>query len=171
MGHLGQTLLTTGQEHHGDMTGRRWVMAAILMLAVVLGAMREFLFLNLNYQIAHVRHGSAVSYAHSLFQGWVEGVGLDGLLRLKWILALIMAASMLGLSVLLARVLWGDHRYRLAIIAGFVIIGALALVCHLLVPAVPALHIVSVKLLHALQYPVLLFFLWAASLLRTPTHG
>jgi hypothetical protein len=106
-----------------------------------------------------------VSYAHSLFRGWTDGLDLSALVMLKWVLALLFIGLMLLLSMAVARIVFGDHRYRGALVAGFLLIGAVALALHAFSGSVPALYGVSVKLLHLLQYPVLLFFIWAASLL------
>ncbi len=147
------------------MTRRNAAILLVLAASVALGALREFLFLNLNYQIDFVRFDRSISYAHSLFQGWVQGAGLSELLGLKWVLSVLYIAMMALLSVLLARLLWGDHRYRTAIIIGFLVVSILALVAHFLAGSVPALSSVSIHLLHSLQYPVVLFFLVAASAL------
>lgn len=144
---------------------RRLGILGIFAVAVALGAAREFLFLNLNYHIDFLAHKRQVSYAHSLFRGWVQGMDLGDLLVLKWMLALLFIATMLLLAVVLARLLFGDHRYRRAIVAAFGLIGALALLLHGLAGVLPGAKATSVKLLHTLQYPVLLFFIWAASLL------
>lgn len=146
---------------------RRTIIIALLLLSIVLGALREFLVLNLNYQIDFVQHGRTVSYAHSIFQGWTVGWSLGSLVVLKWALAMAFALLMCVLSLTLARVLFGDHRYALLIVLGFVGVGAVATVLHFTSGLVPAFAGVSIKLLHLLQYPVLLFFIWAASLLAT----
>jgi hypothetical protein len=137
----------------------------LMLAAVLLGAVREFLFINLNYQLDAVAHERAVSYAHSLFRGWTAGMDLSALVMLKWLLALLFIGLMLMLSVAVSRIVFGDHRYRVALVAGFLLIGAAALALHALSGGIPQLYGVSVKLLHLLQYPVVLFFIWAASLL------
>jgi hypothetical protein len=147
------------------MTRRRIGILLILAIAVALGAVRDFLLVNLNYQIDFVEHHRTVSYAHSLFRGWTEGLGLGALVRLKWALAVAMSASMLVLCIGMARLVFGDHRYRTALVIGFTSVGALALVLQALSAQLPPLYGVSVKLLHLLQYPVVLFLLWAAALL------
>lgn len=138
---------------------RRLAAAAIVAIGVLLGAVREFLFLNLNYQIDHLQRGTPYSYAHSLFQRWTAGADLGDLTLLKWLLAAAYVALMLLLAVLLARVLTGHHGHRLTLIAGTGIAAALALLLHLSARALPPLEAVAVKLLHALQYPVLLLIL------------
>lgn len=140
--------------------------ASVLVAAVALGALREFLFLNLNYQVDAVARNRPISYAHSMFQGWVEGWGLPELLRLKWALALLFAASMALACVLLARLLFGHNRYRRTIVVGYAMAGALALLLHALTSVHPAFGNIGVKLLHALQYPVVLFFVWAGATLQ-----
>lgn len=150
------------------MSQRRLWMLAILLVAICLGAVREFLFLNLNYSIDHLANHREFSYAHSAFQRAVAGSSLADLLRLKWALAVLFVGLMAGLSVLLARVLFNDHRYRVHILIGFFAIGLLALLLHLASSSFPALEGVSVKLLHLLQYPVILFFIWAGALLQRP---
>ena len=148
------------------MNRRRLIIGSILLAAVVLGALREFLFLNLNYQIDFVEHQRAFSYAHSAFQRSVEGWSLRALVILKWAAAMVSVAIMLVLAIVLSRQLFGDHRYLRGLVLGFGAIGVLALVLHYVGNSVEAAEAVSVKLLHFLQYPVVLFFLWAAAALR-----
>lgn len=136
---------------------------------LALGALREFLFLNLNYQIDHVARHTPFSYAHSLFRARVQGWSLSQLTWLKWGLAVLFIALMLGLSLLLARTLFRDRRLDRHILLGFAGIGGSALLLHVMAHWLPRAEAVSVKLLHLIQYPVLLVFLWAASLLpRSP---
>lgn len=141
---------------------RNLLVALLLLAGLAVGAMREFLFINLNFQIQHVRYGTPYSYAHSLFRGWVKGWDLAELMRLKWGLAVVLSAAMLGLCILLARLLFGSHAYRMPLAIGYAMAGALAVLLHLAGSFVPQLGIISVKLLHALQYPVMLFLVWAA---------
>ncbi|MBK9759721.1 MAG: hypothetical protein IPO90_07060 [Flavobacteriales bacterium] len=75
-----------------------------LLLALVLGGLREFLFVNLNYQLDHVARRTEVSFAHSIFQGWTNDWSVGGLTVLKWIMAGAFTASMCFLCVWLARV-------------------------------------------------------------------
>jgi hypothetical protein len=143
--------------------------ALLLVFATVMGGLREFLFLNLNYQLDAVARDRPFSYAHSVFQGWTAGMDLADLTRLKWALALVFTAVMWSLTVGMGRLRTGDHRHTPVISALFVGMGTLALVLHL--THQPALQAVSIKLLHALQYPVLLFIGWAASRLGGPSKG
>lgn len=151
------------------MTPHRSAVVVIVLIAVAIGAVREFLFLNLNYSIDHLANHRPVSYAHSLFNAAVVGYDLHTLLILKWCLALVFISVMLGLSVLMARFLFGDHRYRMAIVLGFLAVGSLALLLNIGAGRHPAMGNISVKLLHLLQYPVILFFLWAAAMLQRRT--
>lgn len=144
----------------------KFLLAAILLAAVSLGALREFLFLNLNYQLDAVANNRPISYAHSMFQSWVQDWELPALLRLKWALALLFVCVMALAAVLLARVLWGDQRYRRLILLAFGAVAAIALLLHWLAGLHPAFGAIGVKLLHSLQYPVLLFFVWAAAILQ-----
>lgn len=154
-----------GPKNNGG--GRRnLVVAAILGAAVAIGALREFLFLNLNYQVDAVARNRPISYAHSMFQGWVQGWELPALLRLKWLLAMLFVLAMATACVLLARVLFGHQRYRRTILLGYALASALALLLHALSSVHPAFGNIGVKLLHALQYPVVLFFVWAGAILQ-----
>ncbi|MCB9170803.1 MAG: hypothetical protein H6597_03870 [Flavobacteriales bacterium] len=141
---------------------RRSMTAFVLLLAIPIGALREFLFINLNYQIDHLRRGTAFSYAHSLFQGWVDGWSLQDLVLLKWTFTLVFIAVMLSLALLLARIQYGSHRYAPSIIVGFVGLSAIALLLHSLRGSSDAMARVAVVLLHALQYPVPLLFIFLA---------
>lgn len=153
------------------MSRRNGLSALIIALAVVLGALREFLFVNLNYQIDFLRHERPFSYAHSRFQAAVAGISHETLAALKWWLAALFIVLMLIAGITLARVLFGDHRYRLTIIIGTAAIAALALLCHALAVTLPALEGVSIALSHTIQYPVPLLFIHAGSWVggqRTP---
>ena len=149
------------------MNRRRLAIIAILFVGVALGALREFLFINLNYQIDHVARHTPFSFAHSMFQGWVGGFHLHALIRLKWTLAFAFIALMWLLCVLLARALLGTHRRARLVTFFFLVVGFVALILHFASRyAMPGFATVSVKLLHTLQFPVMLFFLWAASFLE-----
>jgi hypothetical protein len=137
-------------------------LAAILVVAIVLGAIREFLFINLNYQLDHVRYDRAVSYAHSMFRGWVAGMGLRDLVILKWILSLVFITLMMVLGILLSRLLHGSYLHARKIVAAYVLLSLLALGLNALSTGVDGWYNISIRLLHALQYPVILLFIWAA---------
>lgn len=142
---------------------RRLAIAGLLMVAVLLGALREFLFLNLNYQLDHLVRHTDVSYAHSLFQGWVAGWSVGALEMLKWTLTGGFILVMTGASILLSRLLFGDHRYRRTIL---LVVGTLALVAFLLhafSAGSEGCRSVAVQMIHALQYPVPLLILLLAS--------
>jgi len=144
----------------------------VLVLAILLGAAREFFFLNLNYAIDHLANHRAVSFAHSAFQAAVDGLGLRDLMALKWVGAITFILAMLVLTLWMARFLFGDHRYRIPILILTLAVGLLALALHLAGGLHPAFDLVSVKLLHLLQYPGILLFLWVASMLRpSPVVG
>jgi hypothetical protein len=144
------------------MTRRSAALAFVVVLAIIAGALREFIFINLNYQLDFLANHRAVSYAHSMFQGWVRGMGLGQLVVLKWVMAALFTGLMLGLGLLLSRLLFGHHRNTLPLIVAYVAIGLLALFFHALSAGDDGWHVISVKLLHALQYPVVLVFIWGA---------
>jgi hypothetical protein len=152
------------------MNRKAW-MVLILIVAVALGSLHEFLFVNLNYQIDHVQRHTEYSYAHSAFQAWTRDWSGTALVRAKWSLALAFAGIMLGLTIAFARQVTGSHRYRWGIIGLFVGTAVIALALHGLARWWPPLAGVGVKLLHLLQFPVLLFFIWAASQLRAKAQG
>lgn len=148
---------------------RRWGIVLIILAGVALGALREFLFVNLNYQIAFATRVNEVSYAHSAFQRWVDGWDAGALFEAKWTLALAFMSAMLGLSLLLARRLSLPPRSRMIIAGSYVAIAAASLALHLAASwagRAAALELVSVKLAHLLQYPVVLLFILLASGLR-----
>lgn len=144
---------------------RRLALGLLITAAVALGSLREFLFVNLNYQIDHTARGTPYSYAHSTFQHWVGHWDLPALVRAKWVLAVLFTGTMLGITLAFARLCGATRRHLRVIVAAFVAIGAAALALHLFRAAAPELDVLSVKLLHMVQYPVLLFFVWAALVL------
>ena len=140
-----------------------WTSLVLVTLAVAVGMVRDFLFVNLNYELHFREHRKALNYAHSQFKALVHGWSTADLHTIKWGLAILFVLFNLALAIALARVRFGNHHYRLAIILGFLIICGLALTAHVLAPYLAGFDTLSTKLLHAVQYPVLLLVLWAAS--------
>jgi hypothetical protein len=140
---------------------RRYFLLALLVTAVGLGAVREFLFLNLNYQIYHVAYGTSLSYAHSAFQAATAGMELPVLNALKWALAAGFATCMLALCILFTHTLTGTHQLTPTVVVFFLAVGVFALLGHLLARYWPGLAPIAVMLLHMLHYPVVLVFVWA----------
>ena len=144
--------------------GRGVRAAAILLVGILLGASRDFLFINLNYQIDHVRRATAGSFAHSRFQAWVQGWDLSDLVRLKWVLAGAFIVCMWGLSLGLLRNANAMVRLARPVSLIFGGVALTALLMHGLARWLP-LEEASVNLLHAIQYPVLLLVLQVALVL------
>ncbi len=133
----------------------------ILGAGIGLGSLRDFLFINLNYEIDHVQRATSISFAHSRFRAWVEGHEMSSLLLLKWILAALFIAAMWALSLLLLRNAGVLQRLFRPVTVVFLGIAAVAALLHLLSHWVPVGE-ASVNLLHAIQYPVLLIMLQVA---------
>jgi hypothetical protein len=141
---------------------RRLETGLLLVAAIAFGSWREFAFINLNYQIDHVQHHTAFSYAHSMVQAWTRGMDLHTLLVLKWSLALLSMAVMAGLCVLLVRILFGTWRPAVPILMGFAAFALLSLAMHYLARFAAPFELVSVRVSHMLQYPVPLLFVLIA---------
>lgn len=144
---------------------RKLAIVALLGGAIALGALREFLFLNLNYQLDHVQRATEFSYAHSIFQGWTQHWSLSGLITFKWSLAVGFIVIMTCLGVLLARLLFGHMGYARPMAIAVVTVAGCALLLNSLAGWLPPLADVSVKLLHMLQYPVVMLVLLAGKAL------
>lgn len=151
------------------MTRVRVLIVAIAVAAIALGAIRDFVLINLNYCIDHLVNHRAVNYAHSIVRNAVADLPLEALKVLKWAFSIGFVLAMLGLSIALARTLYRDHRYTRWLVAAFGGVALVALALQFGAHAIPALGVVSVKLLHLLQYPVVLFFIWASTWLPQRT--
>lgn len=143
------------------MMGPRLRSALILLAGIGIGSLRDFLFINLNYQLDHVTRATRTSFAHSRFQGWVEGWEAPGLTRLKWLLAGLFVMSMWGLCMILLKNAGATYRLRRPVTLVFAGLAIVAFVLHGLARWLPVEE-ASVNLLHAIQYPVLLLVLQAA---------
>lgn len=141
---------------------RRVAVIAILVLAIGLGAAREYLFINLNYQIDHVGRATEFSYADSDFKAWTSGWSIRQLEMLKWAMAMAYIVVMTGLAVLMSRLLFRDNRHTRFIVLAVVAIAAFSLLLHAVSGWFSPLADVAVKLLHMLQYPVVLLVLLSA---------
>lgn len=134
----------------------------IVALAIASTMLRDYLFVNLNYQMDHLAEQTAYSYAHSRFQAQVAHLDLADLVRWKWFLAIAFVLFSLLLAIGLSRILFGDHRYARPIVFGYAALGCASFLFHWLSSGADAWYNISVKLLHALQYPVILLFIWGA---------
>ncbi len=150
--------------------GRGIRAAAILLVGILLGAFRDFLFINLNYQIDHVQRATVGSFAHSRFQAWVTDWGLSDLVRLKWVLAGGFILCMWGLSLALLRNANTMARLARPVSLIFGGVALAALLMHGLARWLP-LEEASVNLLHAIQYPVLLIVIQVALVLLSDTRA
>jgi hypothetical protein len=137
-------------------------MAGIALAGIGMGGVREFLFINLNYQLDHLLRHTRFSYAHSLFIRWSAGLDASDLLRLKWGLVAVFMAYFAVSCVLLARVASRTWAHTRGILAGFVGFAALALLLHAGARWAPGLWPVAVQVSHMLQYPVCLLFVFFA---------
>lgn len=140
----------------------RAAIAGILILGIALGAVREFLFINLNYQIDHLARHTRFSYAHSQFIRWTAGMELPALIRLKWGMGVAFTAVILGLCILLARLVFGHWRQARPLFWSFAGFSILALVLHFAARWAAPLDTISVHVSHMLQYPVALLFIFMA---------
>ena len=148
---------------------RRFLVACILSIGVALGALREFLFINLNYQIDHLARHTRFSYAHSRFIHWTKSLALPDLMLLKWLLGAAFTAVIAVLCILLSRVVFGSWAHTRGILLGFLGFVVLALLLHAGARWSAPLEMISVHVSHMLQYPVaLLFVLFAGWLPRKP---
>lgn len=147
---------------------RKLLIGAVLLAAILLAERREFLFINLNYQIDHVSRGTPFSYAHSAFRSFVEGWSLGALTMFKWALSFTYIVVNVLLAAALAQMLHGHRRYTRPIlfIVGAVCLAALGF--HALGAFIPGGLDIGVKLLHMVQYPVVLLVLLASAGLRRP---
>ena len=140
---------------------RRIEVWLVLVAGVALGALREFVFINLNYQLDHLARSTRWSYAHSAFQQLVGGMGLPALMRLKWALAALFIAVNAGLVVLLSRMLSGTGGRTRTILIAYLALGILAFLLEQASRTLPPLGRIAVQLLHLLQYPVPIVLLLA----------
>lgn len=136
------------------MSTRSWLGVAVLLgLGIALGSLREFVFINLNYELSAVGGQTPWSYAHSAVQRALEGWSMPALLRLKWALALTFVAAMGTLTFVAGRILYGRRLDRV-IGLGYGLIALLALLLHVAAHWLPFTASAGVKLLHLLQYPM-----------------
>ncbi len=138
-------------------------LAGLLIAGFLLGHAREFLAYNVNYQIDHVSRNTPFSYAHSKFQAVFGSLNITQLTGLKWFIAGVVVLGMLSLTVILGRVLFNGGKYTKMLVAGYSLTAFTALLLHLLTNYNEGFKMAGVQLLHALQYPVLMFVLILAS--------
>jgi len=144
---------------------RRTVLSISLLAAgAVVGIAREFLFVNLNYQIDHLARASAFSYAHSAFQSWMHGVDHPGLVAIKWMLSAVFVLVNLALSAAMCRIRFANARLARLVAMLYMVLAFLAIALHFLSTGSGWLQAASVQLAHVIQYPIPMLILWAVSL-------
>ncbi|MBK7947120.1 MAG: hypothetical protein IPJ85_18250 [Flavobacteriales bacterium] len=149
---------------------RRTVLSlCLLAIAGALGLGREFLFVNLNYQIDHLIRGTPYSYAHSAFQHWAQPCSADQLGTMKWVLSAAFATLNLALAIGMCRIHQPLRRLTAIVTAIFVVIAVFSVGLHLLSGDHGWMHAASVQLAHAIQYPIPVLILWALSLSVRPS--
>jgi hypothetical protein len=148
------------------MNARLMLSILCLALATAVGAAREFLFVNLNYQIDFLAQARDRNYAHSQFRRWVGEMSLNEAVLAKWLLAAAFMAIILLLTLAMARIRFGDHRYDRRILITFVVLGSLAIFGHLVAPVFAPMRPISIAILHGLQYPVPVLLAWVVSWVR-----
>jgi len=153
------------------MSTRTWLgVAALLGLGIALGSLREFVFINLNYELSAASGQTPWSYAHSAVQRALEGWTVPQMLRLKWVLAMAFVATMGTLTFATGRLLFGRRLDRV-IGLGYGLIALLALLLHVAAHWLPFTASAGVKLLHLLQYPMPIVVLVVARFLPGEVKG
>lgn len=143
---------------------KKWIpILLLLILALCVSQVRDWLMYNFNYQIDHVTRSTDQSFAHSLFKTVTSDWSLQKLTISKWICSILVIVVMLGITLMVAKQLFGDHRYATMLAIAYLIAASLALTFHSLGGSNENFRLAGVQLLHALQYPVVLFVLILAS--------
>ena len=143
---------------------RKWLpIGAAIILALVISQARDWLMYNFNYQIDHLSRGTDFSYAHSFFQSAVGSWELSTLVACKWLSAMLIVLIMLLLTVYVARRIFGSGKYDRALVTVYLASAIISLTFYFLSTFNPNFRMAGVQLLHALQYPVVLFVLILAS--------
>ncbi len=149
---------------------RIFLLLCLVVLGISLGALREFIFINLNYWIDHVARSTEFCYAHSFFDFW-EGWSLDRLKMTKWIFAVTFIAMMFVYTNIFLKLLFRGRTILKWVVLSFattIFISLIFFGLHAILGQEQAMLSIAVKALHAVQYPFLLFFLVPAiSLLGT----
>lgn len=160
--------MRTGSSVISRLEARRRTLLSLLWLALasLLGAAREFMAVNINFQIDYLANARDRNYAHSVFRDWAAGWDLQDALRVKWLTALVFMSAMAGLSMGMARARFGTHRHAAFILICFIVLGGIAAACHLAAPVLAPLRHVGIAILHALQYPVPVLLIWVLSWIR-----
>ena len=87
----------------------RIILAVITgLLLIQLGALREFVFVNVNYQLQYLYYEMDVSYAHSSFD-FLNDYTYAQLYRSKWILTIAFSGLFIGLNTAF---LWMIYPHR-----------------------------------------------------------
>lgn len=90
----------------------RWIFIAILLiLLVITGFVREFIFVNLNLQLVYLWYKNDVSYMSSKLS-FLSGLVYWQVYYLKWFLTLLFSAIFLVESALILKHLFGSFFWK-----------------------------------------------------------
>jgi len=149
---------------------RIFLLFCLVVLGISLGALREFIFINLNYWIDHLARLTEFCYAHSFFN-FLEGSSLVNLKTTKWAMAVFFIVLMFSFTSAFLKLLFRDRPVLKWAILSFgttILISLIFFGLHAFLGPEQVMLSIAVKALHAVQYPFLLFFLVPAiSLLNT----
>ena len=108
----------------------------LIVLVIYLGFVRDSLFININYIIDELYFNQEVFHYHTMYRFLVP-LGVEGLMRLKWILTFVFMLLNYGLSLLILKQLLLDSGKVMKLLSWgyvvlFVISGILFILSKLL---------------------------------------
>lgn len=131
------------------------LLVGMVIIGIALGALREFIFVNLNYWIDHVARSTEHLYAHSYFD-FLHGTSLGSLKAMKWTIAVLLIILMFVLTSLFLELFFQRREVRKWVVicfGGALSFSAIFYILHLILAPETAMLSISVKAFHALQYP------------------
>jgi len=140
---------------------RTFILISLVIIGISLGALREFIFINLNYWIDHVARHTQHLYAHSFFD-FLQGSSLGNLKMIKWTVAIGFVVLMLIFTILFLEVFFRRREVRKWVVicfTGTLVFSASFFLLHLICAPETAMLSISVKAFHALQYPFFIIVL------------
>jgi hypothetical protein len=108
---------------------------SLIVAHIALYFTRDFVFVNINYQIKYLRlipesSYTVFNYTHSLMEPLLTGYSIEQLTTIKWVLTVICVLLFFALSLLLMLLYLKDKKQAITITAlfygAFLVLGGLA---------------------------------------------
>jgi len=107
---------------------KKWIyLITIISIFIFLGYIRDFIFVNINFQLTHLNKNTEYSYLHSFFYNFgIQNLTMNQLFSLKWGLTFLWVFLNASLSFAATKIYYPTQK-----IIGIIVLSIFATCCFL----------------------------------------